>query len=112
MATPTPTPTAPPTAAPTPDLIPGATLLPATDPRLVNAAMLQAATRQQLAVLGDAFTCTDAGFVSYRRSDKDPAVTDQWYVASQLGSDHTRDTSAQAWVQHLHTALADSLKSS
>ncbi len=59
----------------------------APDPHLVNAAQIQAATRQKLAVLGDAFTCADARFVSYRRSDKDPEVTDQWYVASQLWAD-------------------------
>ena len=69
-ATPTPTPSAP-----------------AINPNLVNAAQTQAATRQKLAVLGDAFTCTDARFVSYRRSDADPEVTDQWYVASQLWAD-------------------------
>ncbi len=57
------------------------------DSHLVNAAQIQAATRQKLAVLGDAFTCTDARFVSYRRSDTDPEVTDQWYVASQLWAD-------------------------
>jgi hypothetical protein len=57
------------------------------DTNLVNAAEVQAATRQKLAVLGDAFTCTDARFVSYRRSDADPEVTDQWYVASQLWAD-------------------------
>src|SRR5262249_37932922 len=59
----------------------------AADPHLANAAQIQAATRQKLAVLGDAFTCADARFVSYRRSDKDPEVTDQWYVASQLWAD-------------------------
>jgi hypothetical protein len=62
-------------------------LTPRPDPNLVNAAEIQAATRQKLAVLGDAFTCADARFVSYRRSDADPEVTDQWYVASQLWAD-------------------------
>jgi Glycosyl hydrolase family 76 len=56
-------------------------------PNLVNAAEVQAATRQKLAVLGDAFACADARFVSYRRSDADPEITDQWYVASQLWAD-------------------------
>lgn len=56
-------------------------------PNLVNAAEIQAATRLKLAVLGDAFTCADARFVSYRRSDADPEITDQWYVASQLWAD-------------------------
>ncbi|MBV9580495.1 MAG: hypothetical protein JO057_18080 [Chloroflexi bacterium] len=57
------------------------------DPHVANAAQIQAATRQKLAVLGDAFTCADARFVSYRRSDADLEVTDQWYVASQLWAD-------------------------
>jgi hypothetical protein len=65
----------------------GQELTPQPDANLVNAAQIQAATRQKLAVLGDAFTCADARFVSYRRSDADPEVTDQWYVASQLWAD-------------------------
>jgi hypothetical protein len=48
---------------------------------------IQTATRAKLAVLGDAFTCPDARFVSYRRSDAEPEITDQWYVASQLYAD-------------------------
>src|SRR5689334_23875509 len=48
---------------------------------------IQSATRTRLGVLGDAFTCPDARFVSYRRSDAEPEITDQWYVASQLWAD-------------------------
>ena len=55
--------------------------------RLAPATSTQAATRARLGVLGDAFTCPDARFVSYRRSDAEPEITDQWYVASQLWSD-------------------------
>jgi hypothetical protein len=47
----------------------------------------QTATRSRLGVLGDAFSCPDARFVSYRRSDAEPENVDQWYVASQLWSD-------------------------
>jgi len=52
-----------------------------------DAMTVQAATRTKLAVLGDAFTCADARFVSYRRSDAEPEIVDQWYVASQLWAD-------------------------
>ena len=38
-------------------------------------------------MLGDAFTCPDARFASYRRSTAEPDITDQWYVASQLWAD-------------------------
>ena len=58
-----------------------------TDDRLAVATQIQSATRQRLGVFGDAFTCPDARFVSYRRSDAEPEVTDQWYVASQLYAD-------------------------
>jgi hypothetical protein len=54
---------------------------------LATAASVQAATRARLGVLGDAFTCPDARFISYRRSSAEPEVTDQWYVASQLWAD-------------------------
>jgi Glycosyl hydrolase family 76 len=54
---------------------------------LAAAASVQATTRERLAVLGDAFTCPDARFAAYRRSDAEPEITDQWYVASQLWSD-------------------------
>ncbi len=49
----------------------------------------QGATRARLGVLGDAFTCPDARFVSFRRSDAEPELVDQWYVASQLWADAT-----------------------
>ena len=55
--------------------------------RLVAAAAIQGATRARLGVLGDAFTCADARFASFRRSDAQPDITDQWYVASQLWAD-------------------------
>ena len=55
--------------------------------RLQGALAVQAATRAHLRLLGDATTCADARFVSYRRSDKEPDVVDQWYVASQLWAD-------------------------
>jgi hypothetical protein len=48
---------------------------------------IQGATRAQLGVLGDAFSCPDARFVSFRRSNAEPETVDQWYVASQLWSD-------------------------
>src|ERR1700694_5019051 len=55
--------------------------------RLTAAAAIQGATRARLGVLGDAFTCPDARFVSFRRSDAEPQVVDQWDVASQLWAD-------------------------
>ena len=55
--------------------------------RLSAAAAVQGTTRARLGVLGDAFTCPDARFVSFRRSDAEPAIVDQWYVASQLWAD-------------------------
>jgi hypothetical protein len=57
--------------------------------RLSEAAAIQGATRARLGVLGDAFTCPDARFASFRRSDAEPGITDQWYVASQLWADAT-----------------------
>jgi hypothetical protein len=55
--------------------------------RLAAAAAIQGATRARLGVLGDAFACPDARFVSFRRSDADPQVVFQWYVAAQLWAD-------------------------
>ena len=55
--------------------------------RLSAAVGIQAATRARLGVLGDAFNCPDARFVSFRRSDAEPEFVDQWYVASQLWAD-------------------------
>jgi hypothetical protein len=54
---------------------------------IASARATQAATRARLQVLGDAFECGDARFVSYRRSDFEPEFTDQWYVASQMAAD-------------------------
>jgi len=55
--------------------------------RLSAAEAIQAATRARLGVLGDAFTCPEARFASFRRSDSEPQFADQWYVASQLWAD-------------------------
>jgi hypothetical protein len=55
--------------------------------RLQSAAAIEGATRVRLGVLGDAFTCPDARFASFRRSDAQPQFVDQWYVASQLWAD-------------------------
>src|SRR5258708_6361655 len=55
--------------------------------RLALATGIQSATRSRLGVLGDAFDCADARFVSFRRSDAEPQFADQWYVASQLWAD-------------------------
>src|SRR5919202_2862425 len=55
--------------------------------RLSTAVGIQGATRARLGVLGDAFSCPDARFVSFRRSDAEPELVDQWYVASQLWAD-------------------------
>jgi Glycosyl hydrolase family 76 len=55
--------------------------------RLQSAVAIEGATRARLGVLGDAFTCADARFASFRRSDAQPQFADQWYVASQLWAD-------------------------
>ena len=55
--------------------------------RLQHAVVTQAATRARLRVLGDAATCAEARFVAYRRSDVEPDLVDEWYVASQLWAD-------------------------
>jgi len=47
---------------------------------------VQATTRAHLRVT-DQLTCAQASYVSYRRSDIQPDVADQWYVASQLWAD-------------------------
>lgn len=54
---------------------------------LAAARNTQRAARSKLQVLGDAFECPDARFVSYRRSDFEPQYVDHWYVASQLWAD-------------------------
>jgi hypothetical protein len=56
---------------------------------LRSAQRVQQATRQSLRVLGGGRECDDARFVSYRRSDREPEVVDQWYVVSQLWADTT-----------------------
>ena len=53
---------------------------------LGGARAVQAATRAHLRV-ADQPACAEASFVSYRRSDLQPDVADQWYVASQLWAD-------------------------
>ena len=65
--------------------------------RLTAAAAIQGATRARLGVLGDAFTCADARFASFRRSDAEPSFADQWYVASQVWAD----------TVFLHAAVGD-----
>jgi hypothetical protein len=54
---------------------------------LRRALATQATTRTRLRVLGDAWTCVEARFVSYRQSDVVPSLVDAWYVASQLWAD-------------------------
>ena len=76
--------------APPPPLPSAAPRAPAeAQSRLAGAAATQAATRARLRVLGDAATCAEARFVSYRRSDAEPQIVDQWYVAAQLWADAT-----------------------
>src|SRR5215217_7325471 len=62
-----------------------------------GAQRIQKTTRGTLRVLGGGVRCGDARFVSYKRSDREPEIVDQWYVVSQLwadatllGSDHER----------------------
>lgn len=55
--------------------------------RLDGAALTQWATRARLGLLEGGHTCAQAGFVAYRRSDAEPDVADEWYVASQLWAD-------------------------
>jgi uncharacterized protein YyaL (SSP411 family) len=44
-------------------------------------------TFARLAYLGEALDCESASYLSYRRSDKEPEWSDQWYNATQLGAD-------------------------
>src|SRR4051794_13115000 len=53
---------------------------------LRGALAVQASTRANL-LATDRPDCADASYVSYRRSDIQPDVSDQWYVASQLWAD-------------------------
>src|SRR4051812_39534923 len=55
--------------------------------QLRSAQRTQQATRGALRVLGSGSRCAEARFVSYRRSDREPDVVDQWYVVSQLWAD-------------------------
>ena len=55
--------------------------------QLQAARRIQQVTRASLRVLGGASRCDEARFVSYRRSDREPEVVDQWYVVSQLWAD-------------------------
>jgi hypothetical protein len=59
----------------------------AGEARLAAAAVIQGRTLARLGVLGDAFSCSEARLVSFRRSNAEPEITDQWYVASQLWAD-------------------------
>src|SRR5262245_1385430 len=52
-----------------------------------SAQRTQQATRNTLRVLGGGSRCADARFVSYKRSDREPDIVDQWYVVSQLWAD-------------------------
>jgi hypothetical protein len=52
-----------------------------------SAQRTQKSTRGTLRVLGGGVRCADARFVSYKRSDREPEIVDQWYVVSQLWAD-------------------------
>lgn len=52
-----------------------------------SAQRTQRSTRGTLRVLGGGVRCADARFISYKRSDREPDVVDQWYVVSQLWAD-------------------------
>src|SRR5688572_3194012 len=54
---------------------------------LRNAQRTQQMTRGTLRVLSSGTRCAESRFVSYRRSDREPEVVDQWYVVSQLWAD-------------------------
>ena len=64
--------------------------------RLLAAVATQEATRARLGV-PDGARCADAGLLSYRRSDLQAGVADQWYVASQLLADAELLRAARAW---------------
>jgi hypothetical protein len=55
--------------------------------QLRSALRTQLATRGLLRVLGGGSRCDEARFVSYKRSDREPEIVDQWYVVSQLWAD-------------------------
>ena len=83
---------------------------------LGGALAVQAATRAHLRVT-DGPACADARFVSYRRSELQPDVADQWYVASQLwadaellratAEDRARSSIRQTGASSEHAATAD-----
>ena len=52
-----------------------------------SAQRTQRSTRGTLRVLGGGARCDEARFISYKRSDREPDVVDQWYVVSQLWAD-------------------------
>jgi hypothetical protein len=54
---------------------------------LWSAQRTQQVTRGTLRVLSSGTRCADSRFVSYRRSDREPEIVDQWYVVSQLWAD-------------------------
>jgi hypothetical protein len=55
--------------------------------RFRAAVATQAVAQAKLGVLGDAFTCSQARLVAYRRSTAEPDIADQWYVTSQIWAD-------------------------
>lgn len=57
--------------------------------QLQNAQRTQQATRASLRILGGGSRCSDARYVAYKRSDREPDIVDQWYVVSQLWADAT-----------------------
>src|SRR4051812_45731189 len=69
-----------------PDVQASPTLAPEVEAvqQLRSAQRTQQATRGTLRVLGGGSRCADARFVSYKRSDREPEIVDQWYVVSQL----------------------------
>jgi hypothetical protein len=54
---------------------------------LRSAQRTQQVTRSTLRILSGGSRCAESRFVSYRRSDREPDVVDQWYVVSQLWAD-------------------------
>src|SRR5688572_27421431 len=54
---------------------------------LQDADLTQAATGARLRYMGSAQICAQASYVTYRRSDAEPNIVDQWYLVSQLWAD-------------------------
>jgi hypothetical protein len=72
--------------------------------RAARAVAIQTQEQTRLGVLGDAYVCDDARFISYRRSNAEPELADQWYMASQLWADavlldtlHSNDNPPVGW---------------